>query len=220
MYMTTLHGHLIVIDGADAAGKTTQTQLLVAALEAQGERVAMFDFPRYQTSSFGKLLREALTGKYGDFLALSPYISSWLYTLDRVSAREELGEALSEGVVVCNRYVPSNIAYQAAKLPPEEREAFIDFLEEAEYDELRLPHPSLVIYLAVPEEVSRELATARAVLDQHEENIAYQREVNAVYRKLAEERDGWHLINCAPEGKLLSREAIHDLVLAVVDEGF
>lgn len=208
---------LIVIDGADAAGKKTQTRLLADALREEGRAVATFDFPRYEESAFGKLLRRALAGEFGSFGEVSPYLSSWLYTLDRVSARDALIKALSRSVVLCDRYVPSNIAYQAAKLPEKEQDEFIRLLEEAEYGELGIPRPRLVVYLSVPVEVSQRLMkTEGRTLDVHEADLEYQRRVNSVYRRLAGERPDWTVIECAPDGRLLSKDEIHRKVYDVI----
>jgi dTMP kinase len=214
-----LQGTLIVIDGADAAGKATQTKLLEDSLVERGVRVTVFDFPQYGYNTFGRTLRKALTGAYGNFREVSPYIASWLWTLDRVVTIPALCAACTEGVVLCNRYVPSNIAYQAAKLPDEEQDAFIEFLEDAEYDVLGIPRPDCVIYLSVPAEVSQKLMQKRGGrLDQHEADVEYQRRVNAVYHKLAVKDPWWHIIECAPHGELLAPQKIHAEVVNAVYE--
>lgn len=216
--MTRKNGPFIVIDGADGVGKTTQVALLVRALRDEGHEVAEFDFPRYEKSEAGKLLRRALRGEFEDFLRMSPYLSSWLYTLDRVAAKDEILEAMWAGrVVVSNRYTPSNIAYQAAKLQDEEKDAFVELIEKMEYEELKLPKPTLVIYLSLPEAVSHRLMEERGWRkDQHESNMAYQMKVNSVYRRLTTTRDDWCMVECAPYGMILSREEIHKMVLSLV----
>jgi dTMP kinase len=214
-----LQGTLIVIDGADAAGKATQTRLLEKMLRELGVPVVTFDFPQYEDNVFGQTLRKALAGEYGDFRNVSPYLASWLWTLDRVVTVPKLRTAYREGVVLCNRYVPSNIAYQAAKLPDEEQDAFIEFLEDAEYNVLGIPRPTCVIYLSVPEDVSQKLMQKRGGnLDQHEADVEYQRRVNAVYHKLAVKDPWWHIIECAPHGELLAPQKIHAEVVNAVYE--
>ena len=227
--MNGMKGKLIVLEGGDGAGKGTQTELLMSALRAKGVRVSVFDFPQYNLSNFGKLCGRALTGEFGDFVKLSPYLASLPYTLDRVAAREKLRDALARGIVVCNRYTPSNIAYQAAKLSGAAREKFVRFLEDAEYRELLLPSPTLVLYLYVPvriahalvaEKTVREyLGRARGARDQHEKSRAYQEGVVKTYLWLAKRNPNtWKVIPCAPRGKILPREDIHRLVLAEVEK--
>ena len=212
-------GKLIVIEGGDASGKTTQTKLFLSRLIGQAR---MFDFPRYYTSLAGKLVGECLAGEHGDFLHLSPYLASLPYTVDRIGARDALLHALEHHHVVCNRYVTSNVAHQGAKLMGEERGKFIDFLEKLEYDELKLPRPDAVFYLHVPMEIADTLGKGKAArdylrgtgktLDQHEADLEYQKRVIALYTELALNRPDWHLIPCTQNGALLHAEVIHEKI--------
>ncbi len=206
---------LIVIEGGDAAGKKTQTQLLFNALGEKGFPCSTFSFPRYN-HFYGSLIRRSLNGEFGDFLSLNPYIASPLYTLDRVEAKKELRKALKRGPVICDRYTPSNLAFQGAKLSEIDREEFIMVTEQAEYGSLRLPRPSIVIYLKVPVEVSAKLSQGRLNQDQHEADLDYQKRVVEVYEKMAKERNDWTIVECVHEGKLRSPEDIHQDVLSLV----
>ena len=151
-----IRGKLIVLEGGDGAGKTVQVDLLHKRIPGL---VQVFEFPRYYTSRAGKLVGECLVGKHGDFLGLSPYLASLSYTLDRVGAKAMLTKALAEGIVICNRYTPSNIAHQAAKISDtKEREAFIEFLEGLEYGEMQLPEPDIVLYLHMPADIASKLS--------------------------------------------------------------
>ncbi len=211
-------GKLIVIDGSDGSGKTVQTGLLVAALR-QGGSVAMFDFPQYDRP-FGKLLQRALHGEFGNFAELSPYLASLPYMLDRATVRDTMRSALEQGHVVCNRYTSSNLAHQMGKLSDmAERAALKAFLEQAEFDELQLPRPDCVIYLSVPVAIAQELSAQKnPVKDQHEASPQHLESASDAYRELAETEPNWHIIDCAPEGTLLSQEAIHAKVWEVVSK--
>ena len=147
------------------------------------------------------------------------------YILDRARAKYLLLESLKEGHVICDRYTPSNIAYQAAKLPSRERQAFIDFLEKGEYGELGLPMPDLVLYLHVPAKISSQLVTKKSkrsylkragAKDQHEADLDYQETVAALYLQLAKKRGNWQIIDCLDNGRLLPREDIHLKVMRTV----
>ncbi len=217
-------GKLIVLEGGDGSGKATQARLLVKALQEYGP-AAFFEFPRYKQSAFGALIGRCLAGEFGDFLKLSPYLSSLPYILDRARAKYLLLESLKEGHVICDRYTPSNIAYQAAKLPSRERQAFIDFLEKGEYGELGLPMPDLVLYLHVPAKISSQLVTKKSkrsylkragAKDQHEADLDYQETVAALYLQLAKKRGNWQIIDCLDNGRLLPREDIHLKVMRTV----
>jgi dTMP kinase len=217
----------IVIEGGDGAGKGTQAKLLVDRLGKE-TKVTFFDFPQYEKTLAGKLVGRYLKGEFGDPLLLSPYIASLPYALDGVAARDEPYKALEEGVVICNRYIPSNIGHQASKLPEDKRSEFISWLERMEYGELKLPKPTLVIYLYVPVEISSSLVekkearayiggeNAKGAKDGHEKDENYQQKVIDVYTKMSKERNDWKLIDCVEDGRLLSIEEIHDKIMRIV----
>lgn len=214
---------LFVVEGGDGSGKATQIGLLKDALLAQGNIVSVFDFPQYEGSVFGKLCGEALKGGHGDFRNMSPYIASLSFTLDRLSAKDEITKALKKGIVLCNRYTPSNVAFQASKLSGKAKNDFISFLENAEYGLFGLPKPAQVIYLAVPTKTASDLVSKKDVRkylgkkqgmkDQHEQDLDFQKSVAKTYIALTKSRKDWSMINCVVKGKLLSREDIHFLIL-------
>jgi len=210
-------GKLIVVDGGDGSGKTTQVNLLVKFLKTKKIPVKYMDFPRYYNSFHGRTVGRFLRGEFGSIDEVSPYLASLPYTLDRVRAKYLLLEMLKDGHVVCDRYTPSNLAYQAAKLPLAARPKFVNFLEQGEYGELGLPKPDLVIYLHVPALVAAKLIVARAKPDQHEANLAYQAAVIEMYLTLAKSRKNWHIVRCVKNGKLRSRAEIHKEVFSIVD---
>jgi len=216
----------IVIEGGDGAGKKTQADLLCRQLECADRMVTMFDFPRYETSRIGQLIGEMLSGKHGDFRNASPYLAALPYTLDRVSVREDIRRASARGnVAVFNRYTPSNLAYQGAKLAdPIARAQLIECIETIEYEELGIPKPTLVIYLAVSVDVSSELVKnkdARAYLggkekDQHEADLDFQYAVANVYRELARTRKDWRIVECVRDGRMRKQEDVHGEVWRLV----
>lgn len=224
--MPKIRNRLFVIEGGDGSGKATQIKLLNEALTAQGHTVTIFDFPQYENSIFGKICGEALKGEHGDFRNMSPYLASLPYSLDRFSAKDTIVKALKKGIVLCNRYTPSNIAFQAAKLSGKSREKFISFLENAEYDFLGLPRPTQVIYLYVPtrtasdlvgkKDVRKHLGKKQGIKDQHEQDLDFQRSVAKTYISLTSSRSDWAMVNCVHKRKLLSRERIHSLILEKV----
>ncbi len=218
------HGKLIIIEGADGSGKATQSQLLEKSLSKYGP-VTTFEFPRYKKSAFGELIGRCLSGEFGDFLHMSPYLSSLPYMLDRARAKYLLIESLKDGHVICDRYTPSNIVFQSAKLPKAKRAEFVSFIEEGEYHELGLPKPDLVIYLSVPTKISAQLIAQKEMRDymgkkgakdQHEKSVKFQKEVKNIYTDMASKRKEWKVIECYEEGKLLSREDIHRKVMNII----
>jgi dTMP kinase len=209
-------GVLIDIEGADGSGKATQTKLLRERLEKEGHVVSTFSFPRYYESRPGKLIGELLSGKHGDFMTIPPYISALPYAMDRAAAKDDLRTALQKGIVICDRYTSSNLAHQSAKLPKDEQPALVEFIEGLEYEDLGIPRPALVIYLAVPTDISSELIvkkddrayTGGEKRDQAERNIAHQDRTRNAYLRLAADK-GWRIIDCVRDGALRPAEDIH-----------
>ena len=226
--MPNITNRLFVIEGGDGSGKATQVAILNEVLSGQGHAVSIFDFPQYESSVFGKLCGEALKGDHGDFRNMSPYLASLPYSLDRLSAKEKMLEALNNGIVLCNRYTPSNVAFQASKLSGKSRAKFIDFLEHAEYSVLGLPKPTAVIYLYVPmtiasdlvgrKDVRKHLGKKQGIKDQHEKALGFQKSVAKTYASLAKSRKDWKMINCAQSGNLLPKEEIHSHILREVEK--
>jgi dTMP kinase len=215
-------GLLIDIEGADGSGKATQTKMLAESLQKEGREIATFSFPRYYESRSGKLIGELLSGKHGDFMTMPPYVSALPYAMDRAAA--DIRAALEGGaIVISDRYTSSNLAHQSAKLPRDEQPALVEFIEGLEYDDLKIPRPTIVIYLNMPTDISTNLVTkkdSREYLgseqrDLAERNIAHQDRTRAAYLWLAKEK-GWHVIDCAPGGTLRAPEDIHQEVSTIV----
>lgn len=159
-------GRLIVLEGMDAAGKGTQLLLLRNRLEASGLRTATFSFPRYASTLGGRAVRAFLSGDVS-----APAADDWpaiaaLYALDRLESRRELSTALREhDVVLCDRYVPSNVAYTLARVPRDQFDPVSRWVENLEYATYVLPVPDLRIWLDVPVDEALRRIAARAAAD-------------------------------------------------------
>ena len=148
-------GMLVVLEGIDGSGKGTQARLLVDALARRGFTARLFSFPCYDETFFGREVGRYLNGAFGDLHSVPPEFAALLYAGDRLEKRDELLVALRDAdVVVCDRYVPSNFAHQAAKLPRERQDALIDWIAAVEYTVFGLPRPDLVCLLTMPPERS------------------------------------------------------------------
>ncbi len=203
-------GKLIVIDGTDGAGKETQTRLLEQRLNSEGIHVIKYSFPNYD-SVYGRLISDYLQGEFGTSTEVHPKLASLLYAFDRWTVAGEMTGHLEAGhYILCDRYVESNMAYQRAKLPEDEREEFFDWLNNLEHNELGIPESDSVLFLRVPVNVSRENMDTREKLDGHEEDQNYQHEVLKSYEALAENGDKWTIIDCAENGEMRTREEIHE----------
>jgi len=218
-------GKLVTFEGGDGSGKGTQARLMVEALE-KVTKVTMFDFPQYETF-FGSLVGRALRGDYGDFVGLAPELSALPYMLDRLLVKEKIEKALEEGVVVCNRYVPSNIGFNAAKAGLEREREVVEFIEQAEYEKLKLPKTDVMIYLHVPREVSAGLIKGRdqkaymkSKKDQYEKDTDLQDKVVDFYLRMARFKPNWYSVSCLENGKIMTPEEIHQKVYKIVEQKF
>jgi len=216
-------GKLIVFEGADGSGKTTQAKLLLNFLKdpAAGGKIPSeyISFPRYEESLWAEIVRRYLQGQFGKVNDVDPYLASVLYAGDRFSASGQINKWLELGkLVVCNRYVGSNLAHMAGKMKDKvSRIKFIKWLEKLEYQENKIPKEDLVIFLHVPVEVSRKLISFRK-LDIHEADLSYLSRVVDVYNDLSQNRKNWVKVDCVQGGKILKPEEIHKKVLRILGE--
>ena len=200
---------LIVFEGIDGSGKSVQAKMLADRLKKQGHQVTSFHSPRYDRP-LGKMIKDALHGKHGDFRNLSPYFSALPYLLDFATMKDSLVAALKMGFVVSDRYVPSTLAFHGAKLDGTTRTKFVKFVSELMYGEAGLPKPNLVIYLKVTEKLAKEhMDDSGKPLDQHERDTAYQKRVADVYAIFARDKKVWRIVECK-EGE--SPKEIHERV--------
>ena len=201
-------GKIIVIEGLDGSGKATQTKLLYEKLLAAGKQVRRLEFPDYENPS-SALVKMYLSGDFGkDPADVNAYAASAFYAVDRVASFLQVWKKdyPADTVFLCDRYATSNIIYQMAKVPASERDAFIAWQQDFEYDKLGLPRPDAVIYLDVEPAVSQKLMEKRycgdnSKKDLHESNLQFLlscRE-SALY---AAEKCSWQIINCCSDGDI------------------
>lgn len=205
---------LIVIEGLDGSGKATQTKILAGRLAAQGFPVRQLAFPDYDSPG-SALVKLYLGGAFGDKPEdVNAYAASAFYAVDRAASflSDWKRDCENGTVLLCDRYCTSNIIYQMAKVGAGERDGFIRWLTDFEYDKLGLPRPDAVIYLDVLPGVSQKLIERRyggdnSKKDLHESNLAFLLSCrdSALY---AAERCGWHIINCCSGGDIRSVESI------------
>jgi thymidylate kinase/thymidylate synthase ThyX len=219
--MSKSNGTFLVIEGTDGSGKGTQFKLLRERLEKEGYDVATFDFPRYdQPSSY--FVREYLNGKYGTVDEVGPYTGSLFYALDRYQAAPQIREALEQGkVVLANRFTGSNMAHQGTKFShAEERRGYFIWLDNLEFQMLKIPRPDRSIVLRVPADVAQQLVDNKATRsytdkkrDIHEADLGHLERAVAVYDELCDlfPKD-FSRLDCVRSGKLLDIETVSDLL--------
>lgn len=209
-------GKLIVLEGTDGSGKSTQFRLLSQWLEASGNAFKHIVFPRYQQES-SALIRMYLNGEFGSRPSdVNGYAASAFYAVDRyASYKQDWGKWYEDGgLILSDRYTTSNAVHQASKEPEENRSEFLRWLYEFEYDKLQLPRPDLVIYLDVPTAFTEKMMRSREAntgthADIHEKDTAYLATCRQTGRAAAEYY-GWTVINCVRDGAMRSIEDIHE----------
>lgn len=188
-------GSLIVFEGIDGVGKATQVKLLAAKLRRQGHAVTVFSFPDY-SRPVGMFIHDSLHDRFGNHRAVDAYHSSFLYAVDRALAREKIVNGLKKGIVICDRYTTSTLAFGAANCTPKNRAAFRKFFDKLEYVDFKLPRPTRVIYFALPVELTRiRIAKRGKKMDANERDLAYQKAVAKEYEVLAKRRE-WRTVSC------------------------
>jgi dTMP kinase len=215
-------GKLIVIEGTDGSGKSTQFKQLVQRLEAENKPFRRLVFPRYSEES-SALIRLYLGGAFGTKPSdVNAYAASAFYAVDRyASYKQDWGQWYEAGgLVISDRYTTSNAVHQASKEPAETQSTFLHWLYDFEYDKLGLPKPDLVIYLDVPTDYTEKMmrhreAETNTKADIHEKDMAYLATCRRSGRTAAEYY-GWKIINCVQDGSMRSIEDIHTEIYRLV----
>lgn len=211
-------GKLIVIEGIDGSGKTTQIQLFQQYLKEQGILNEAISFPRYGDNIYGKLIKRYLEGEFGDILQVNPYLIALAYAGDRLMARSSVTDWLSEGkTVIANRYVPSSKAHLGANLSEDKRQEFFKWLDELEYHTNRIPKEDLTILLDVDPRSGQKNVSGRGY-DLHEESLKHLQEARQVYLELAKTQSNWQIINCMEGDQMRSPQDIHQELVKILDK--
>jgi len=204
--------HFVVIEGLDGSGKSTQLELLRNKLEKEGVRYRYLHFPRLEQGVYGKLIARFLRGEMGANDQVDPTLVALIFAGDRADAGPQIRNWMEEGyLVIVDRYVYSNIAFQCAKIEdPGERSRLRDWILEFEFEHNGLPRPDLNLFLNVPLEFTRRQLKIPRVGDDrdylkgardiHEENLEFQERVRKEYLSLQAYVDDLALIECT-DGK-------------------
>ena len=219
-------GKLIVFEGTDGSGKSTQFKTLCQRLTDNGTAFERLVFPQYKEPS-SALIRMYLAGEFGSRPGdVNPYAASAFYAVDRYASMKKVwGEYYEKGgLILADRYTTSNAVHQSCKLPENERADFCRWLDGFEHDKLELPRPDLVLYLDMPTEMAVQLLRSREQAtnphaDIHEVDTGSLSACRTAALQAADVL-GWTVIPCVKDGTLRSIEAIHqqiwNLVSAVI----
>lgn len=215
-------GKLIVLEGTDGSGKSTQFRLLTCRLEEEAVPFHRLVFPQYHEES-SALIRMYLNGEFGRQPGdVNAYAASAFFAVDRYASYQKVWrKAYAAGeLILADRYTTSNAVHQGAKLSGRERRQFFQWLSDFEFVRLGLPAPDLVIYLDVPVELSEIMLRKRekdthTSADIHEQNREYLQACRETGKEAAATY-GWHIITCARQGKMREVEDIHEEIYTLV----
>ena len=225
-----MKGKLIVIEGTDCSGKETQSNMLVEYLNLNNIKTKKYAFPNYNSPT-GKIIAGPYLGKEGYLPPLfdegatnvDPYCASLLYAMDRKYNIKQIEEDLNNGYnVVLDRYVDSNMAHQGSKLSGAEKEHMFYFIEELEYNLLKLPKADISVLLYMPVWASKQLKQHRLEKpDQHESDENHLKKSEETYLELAKRRNSF-VLQCTNNNKILSIPQINqklcDYVLSEINK--
>ena len=213
---------LIVVDGVDSSGKETNTNYIYELLKSMGENVIRISFPDYDSPS-SSLVKMYLGGEFGDNPSdVNAYAASVFYAADRYASYKTSWEN-SDGIIVADRYTTSNMVHQAAKIDDEtEKNQFLDWLEDLEYEKFGIPRPDKIIFLNMPVWAAEKLManrknkiTGNEKKDIHERNEEYLKKSydNAMY---VAKKFGWTIVNCTDGDRIKSLDEIQTELKEIV----
>ena len=215
--MDKKQGKLIVIDGIDGSGKTTQINLLKKYFAEKNIPYEIISFPQYGKNEYSKKIKDYLEGRLGKLEEVDPYFIAKEYANDRLTAKDLINEWLNSGkLVIANRYVSASKAHLGANLPDEKREEFIEWIDQLEYGTNTLPRPDLTILLKVDPEIGQENALKDHLVDMHEESTEHEEKAAKIYLELSQTEEKWVVVNCMENDKMSPEEKIHREILTVL----
>jgi dTMP kinase len=224
---------LIVLEGLDGAGKTTQVNLLQKYFESENVKSAFLHFPRFDAPVYGDLIASFLRGEFGDVNTVDPRLVALLYAGDRDNAASKLNAWFAEGkVVILDRYVYSNIAFQCAKIRDSaKREKLREWIFNLEYDFFEIPRPDISIFLDVPFDFTLEKLKSqregaerdylKGKEDIHESDFDLQKRVREVYLEQTSIDNKFVPVNCVDENSTMKTpQIIHKEIITLIKSLF
>jgi dTMP kinase len=213
--MTAHPGFLLAVEGVDGSGKRTQVAALEAAFGLAGRKVTTYSFPDYENSALGPDVKSMLSGAFGNATSIHPKLSAALFALERSQKAKKIREDISMGcLVICDRYVYSNVAHQEFRLPSTDRPAFRAWVEHLEFDVLGMPRPDATVLLDIDDDQAQKRRLSRSEanqgarpLDHYEQDSAGLASARAIYQDLSQQL-GWVTVSAFGGGPSLITERL------------
>ena len=220
----------IVIEGLDGSGKSTQVNRLCNHLENNGIKFKYLHFPRTDEPYFGLLISRFLRGEFGDIDHVDPWMIAMIFAGDRWSAAKQIQQWIdSQTLMIVDRYVFSNMAYQVAKIKnTDEKQKLRNWIYTLEYETFNIPKPDLSIWLDAPISfVEKQLNSKRSgddrsylqgVDDIHETSINFQQLVYREYECCCQQFTDLKRIPCYNQaGEMMDEDSIFRLLLNSIE---
>lgn len=220
-------GKLIVIEGTDSSGKETQTAMLFEKLSKEIKKIRKISFPNYNSPACAPV-KMYLAGEFGtDAEKVNPYPASTMYAIDRYASYKTdwVNFYKDGGIIITDRYTTSNMVHQASKIDnSKEKEIYLSWLEDLEYNKMEIPRPDLVIFLNMPTETAQKLMAERKnkitgedKKDIHEKNVEYLKKSHKNACEISK-KYSWKEIECVENNRLKTIEEISNEVFELVSE--
>ncbi len=215
----------LVIEGLDGSGKSTQIELLKKYLKKNNLHFKYLHFPRTDSPVFGELVAKFLRGEFGELNTVNPYLVALIYAGDRDNAKNQINKWLKKYLVIVDRYIYSNMAFQCAKIDDQNKKAILrEWIRKMEFDYYKIPKPDLNIFLDVPFEFTiNNLGTKRKGNDRnylkgkkdiHEASLDFQKKVRHEYLFLSKTEVNYKIIDCSKEkNTILTQGEIHQKII-------
>lgn len=215
-------GKLIILEGTDGSGKTTQLNLLINKLKKENIKFKTFDFPQYSKES-SYFIKKYLNGEYGNWNDVGPYKTSIFYALDRFDVGNQIKNWLNDGyLIISNRYTASNLSHQGSKIKSKiSRHKFFEWILNFEYNILNIPKPDLNLVLYMSAEIAQKLVDKKGSReyiggikrDIHEADLKYLKNTEKIYLELVKlYPKSFKKIDCFINNKILSPEEINQKI--------
>jgi len=221
----------IVIEGLDGAGKSTQLNMLRKLLDSRNIPFEYLHFPRVDEGVFGNLVSMFLRGDLGANNQVNPYLVALIYAGDRNDAKTIVNQWIGDGkLVIIDRYIYSNIAFQGAKIADEAKKLELrQWIKNLEYSYYAIPQPDLTLFLDVPFSFTTKSLTAhregddrrylQGKQDIHEADLSFQEQVRREYLSLSETEEKFELVKCYDsDNQMLTPDEVFGRILAQLEK--